>query len=93
MASSSHNLACIAIVFFFLIHSKYCLIIVVVEEKRLIKLEYLSILELNGKGSFELLQGQITSDMEKVSERNWCIGRNLRCKRQDDRFICNCDKC
>ena len=44
------------------------------EEKRLIKLEYLSILELNGKGSFELLQGQITSDMEKVSERNCALG-------------------
>ncbi len=44
------------------------------EEKRLIKLEYLSILELNGKGSFELLQGQITSDMEKVSERNCVLG-------------------
>ena len=33
--------------------------------KELIKLEHLSILEINGKGSFELLQGQITSDMEK----------------------------
>ena len=44
------------------------------EEKRLIKLEYLSILELNGKGSFELLQGQITSDMEKVSEKNCVLG-------------------
>ena len=44
------------------------------EEKRLIKLEYLSILELNGKGSFELLQGQITSDMEKVSQGNCVLG-------------------
>ena len=44
------------------------------EKKRLIKLEYLSILELNGKGSFELLQGQITSDMEKVSEKNCVLG-------------------
>ena len=44
------------------------------EEKRLIKLEYLSILELNGKGSFELLQGQITSNMEKVSDRNCVLG-------------------
>ena len=42
--------------------------------KELIKLEYLSILEINGKGSFELLQGQITSDMEKVSEDNCIIG-------------------
>ena len=42
--------------------------------KELIKLEHLSILEINGKGSFELLQGQITSDMEKVSEENCVIG-------------------
>ena len=44
------------------------------KEKELIKLEHLSILEINGKGSFELLQGQITSDMEKVSEDNCIIG-------------------
>ena len=43
-------------------------------EKVLINLEYLSILELNGKGSFDLLQGQITSDMEKVSEDNCVLG-------------------
>ena len=43
-------------------------------EKELIKLEHLSILEINGKGSFELLQGQITSDMEKVSEDNCVMG-------------------
>ena len=42
--------------------------------KELIKLEHLSILEINGKGSFELLQGQITSDMEKVSEDHCVIG-------------------
>ena len=46
----------------------------VVEDKGLIKLEYLSILELNGKGSFELLQGQITANMEKVSNTNAEIG-------------------
>ena len=44
------------------------------EEKGLINLEYLSILELNGKGSFELLQGQITSDMQKVTQDNCVIG-------------------
>ena len=43
-------------------------------EKVLINLGYLSILELNGKGSFDLLQGQITSDMEKVSEDNCVLG-------------------
>ena len=42
--------------------------------KELIKLEHLSILEINGKGSFELLQGQITSDMEKVSVDNCVMG-------------------
>ena len=42
--------------------------------KELIKLEHLSILKINGKGSFELLQGQITSDMEKVSEDNCVMG-------------------
>ncbi|URQ67572.1 hypothetical protein M9C81_04730 [SAR86 cluster bacterium] len=42
--------------------------------KELIKLDYLSILEINGNGSFELLQGQITSDMEKVSLDNCVIG-------------------
>lgn len=45
-----------------------------VEEKGLINLEYLSILELNGKGSFELLQGQITTDMEKVTDFDASIG-------------------
>ena len=43
-------------------------------EKDLINLEYLSILELNGKGSFELLQGQITADMEKVSDNECVMG-------------------
>ena len=43
-------------------------------EKVLTNLGYLSILELNGKGSFDLLQGQITSDMEKVSEDNCVLG-------------------
>ena len=38
------------------------------------KLEHLSILEINGKGSFDLLQGQITSDMEKVSYNNCVLG-------------------
>ena len=44
------------------------------EKKGLINLEYLSILELNGKGSFELLQGQITADMEKVSDNESVMG-------------------
>lgn len=44
------------------------------DKKRLINLEYLSILELNGEGSFELLQGQITSDVSKVSPNRAVIG-------------------
>ena len=40
----------------------------------LLKLDYLSILEINGKGSSELLQGQITADMGKVSNTNSVIG-------------------
>ena len=48
--------------------------IVYVKRKELIKLEHLSILEINGKGSFDLLQGQITSDMEKVSYNNCVLG-------------------
>ena len=40
----------------------------------LLKLDYLSILEINGKGSSELLQGQITADMDKVSNTNSVIG-------------------
>ena len=40
----------------------------------LLKLDYLSILEINGKGSSELLQGQITADMNKVSDTNSVIG-------------------
>ena len=40
----------------------------------LLKLDYLSILKINGKGSSELLQGQITADMNKVSNTNSVIG-------------------
>ena len=43
-------------------------------KKRLINLEHLSILELNGEGSFQLLQGQITSDVNKATINNPEIG-------------------
>ena len=43
-------------------------------KKRLINLEHLSILELNGEGSFQLLQGQITSDVNKATINNAEIG-------------------
>ena len=40
----------------------------------LIELDYLSILEIIGEGAIELLQGQITSDMEKLTDNNCCLG-------------------
>ena len=40
----------------------------------LIELGYLSTLEIIGEGAIDLLQGQITSDMEKVSDNQSCLG-------------------
>ena len=40
----------------------------------LIELDYLSTLEIIGEGSIDLLQGQITSDMAKVTDRQNCLG-------------------
>jgi hypothetical protein len=39
-------------------------------KKRLINLNYLNILEIAGEGAIELLQGQLTCDMDKVSSKN-----------------------
>jgi tRNA-modifying protein YgfZ len=39
-------------------------------KKRLINLNYLNILEIAGEGAMELLQGQLTCDMGKVSPEN-----------------------
>ena len=44
------------------------------KDSTLLKLDYLSILEINGKGSFDLLQGQITADVNKVSANNSVVG-------------------
>ena len=44
------------------------------KDSTLLKLDYLSILEINGKGSFDLLQGQITADVNKVSDNNSVVG-------------------
>ena len=44
------------------------------KDSTLLKLDYLSILEINGKGSFDLLQGQITADVNKVSDNNCVVG-------------------
>ena len=40
----------------------------------LIELSYLSTLEIIGEGAIDLLQGQITSDMEKVTDSQSCLG-------------------
>ncbi len=40
----------------------------------LIELDYLSTLEIIGEGSIDLLQGQITSDMKKVTDSQNCLG-------------------
>ena len=40
----------------------------------LIELDYLSTLEIIGEDSIDLLQGQITSDMEKVTDSQNCLG-------------------
>ena len=39
-------------------------------KKRLINLNYLNILEIVGEGAIELLQGQLTCDMGKVSSKS-----------------------
>ena len=44
------------------------------KENALLKLDYLSTLEIIGKGSFDLLQGQITADVNKVSDNNSVVG-------------------
>ena len=43
-------------------------------KKRLINLNYLNILEIAGEGAMELLQGQLTCDMDKVSPKNPILG-------------------
>ena len=44
------------------------------KDSTLLKLDYLSILEINGKGSFDLLQGQITADVNKVTNNKCVVG-------------------
>jgi len=45
-----------------------------VKSNELIELDYLSTLEIIGEGSIDLLQGQITSDMTKVTDTQNCLG-------------------
>ena len=43
-------------------------------KNKAIDLNHLSVLEVNGEGSFDLLQGQITCDVSKVSPKNSELG-------------------
>ena len=44
------------------------------KSNELIELDYLSTLEIIGEGAIDLLQGQITADMTKVTESQTCLG-------------------
>ena len=44
------------------------------DKNKAIDLNHLSVLEVNGEGSFDLLQGQITCDVSKVSTKNSELG-------------------
>ena len=46
----------------------------IMKSNELIELDYLSTLEIIGEGAFDLLQGQITSDMNKVTDNEICLG-------------------
>ena len=48
--------------------------IVNMKEQRIINLNHLNILEIVGKGASELLQGQLTCDLEKVKNRSFELG-------------------
>ena len=44
------------------------------DKNKVIDLNYLSVLEITGKGAPDLLQGQITCDINKVNLHNSCLG-------------------
>ena len=44
------------------------------DKNKVTDLNYLSVLEINGEGAFDLLQGQITCDVNKVDSNNSCLG-------------------
>ena len=44
------------------------------EENKIIELNYLSILEVLGEGAHELLQGQITCDLDKITSVKSSLG-------------------
>ena len=58
------------------------------KSNELIELGYLSTLEIIGEGAFDLLQGQITSDMDKVTDHQICLGALCNIKgRVESSFI------
>ena len=58
------------------------------KSNELIELDYLSTLEIIGEGAFDLLQGQITSDMDKVTDHQICLGALCNIKgRVESSFI------
>ena len=44
------------------------------EKSKLISLKHLRVLEISGKGAFDLLQGQITCDIEKIKSERSALG-------------------
>ena len=44
------------------------------DEIKLIELNYLGMLEISGEGSFDLLQGQITCDLNKINSSSSSLG-------------------
>lgn len=44
------------------------------DKNKVTDLNHLSFLEINGEGAFDLLQGQITCDVNKVDSNNSCLG-------------------
>jgi len=44
------------------------------DKNKITDLNHLSFLEINGEGAFDLLQGQITCDVNKVDSNNSCLG-------------------
>ena len=44
------------------------------DKNKVICLDHLSILKISGEGAFDLLQGQITCDVDKVTSANSALG-------------------
>ena len=44
------------------------------DKNKVTNLNHLSVLEISGEGAFDLLQGQITCDVNKVDSNNSCLG-------------------